>query len=298
MSSHTTGQTGRVWFVTGASSGFGHAISEAVLDHGDRLVATGRDVEAIQTLVKDHPGQGMALRLDVTDPGAAREAVHEATTHFGRVDVVVNNAGYGHVGAIEELSDAELRQQLEVNLFGVINTTRAALPQMREQRSGHLVQMSSLNGVEGLAGAGYYAASKFAVVGLSESLADEVAHLGIKVTIVEPGPHRTRFLNQRSTKLSEPIADYADSVGQTRQVLAEMDGNQPGDPARAARAIVAVAEADNPPRRLPLGQMALDNIRAKLNAQLAELEAGAELSATSDFPGDEASDENARGPAH
>ncbi len=289
MSSHTTGQAGRVWFVTGASSGFGRAISEEVLDHGDRLVATGRDVEAIQTLVKDHPERGMALRLDVTDPGAARAAVREATARFGRVDVVVNNAGYGHVGAVEELSDAELRQQLEVNLFGVINTTRAALPKMREQRSGHLVQMSSLNGVEGLAGAGYYAASKFAVEGLSESLADEVAHLGIKVTIVEPGPHRTRFLSERSTKLSEPIADYAESVGQTRQVLAEMDGNQPGDPARAARAIRQTVDADDPPRRLPLGQMALDDIRAKLTAQLAELDAWADLSATSDFPAAEKS---------
>jgi NAD(P)-dependent dehydrogenase (short-subunit alcohol dehydrogenase family) len=270
--------------VTGATSGFGEAIGKAVLDRGDRLVATGRDPEALQDLVGGRPQQALALRLDVTDAAAAREAVDAAVSRFGRVDVVVNNAGYGHIGAVEEVSDAELRQQLDTNLLGVINVTRAVLPQMRRQRSGHLVQMSSLNGVEGLPGGAYYAASKFAVEGLSESLADEVAHLGIKVTIVEPGPHRTRFLDQRSAKSSEPIGDYADSVGQVREVLDRLDGHQPGDPERAARAIVQVVHAANPPRRLPLGEMALESIRAKLRGQLEELEAWAELSASSDFP--------------
>jgi NAD(P)-dependent dehydrogenase (short-subunit alcohol dehydrogenase family) len=270
--------------VTGATSGFGEAIGKAVLDRGDRLVATGRDPEALQDLVGGRPQQALALRLDVTDAAAAREAVDAAVSRFGRVDVVVNNAGYGHIGAVEEVSDAELRQQLDTNLLGVINVTRAVLPQMRRQRSGHLVQMSSLNGVEGLPGGAYYAASKFAVEGLSESLADEVAHLGIKVTIVEPGPHRTRFLDQRSAKSSEPIGDYADSVGQVREVLDRLDGRQPGDPERAARAIVQVVHAANPPRRLPLGEMALESIRAKLRGQLEELEAWAELSASSDFP--------------
>ena len=284
MPENNTQTTGRTWFVTGATSGFGRAISQAVLDHGDRLVATGRDLDALETLVAGHPERALALRLDVTDPAAAREAVSAATARFGRIDVVVNNAGYAHVGAIEELSDDELRAQLEVNLFGVINVTRAALRPMREQRSGHLVQMSSLNGVEGLVGGGYYAASKFAVEGLSESLADEIAHLGIKVTIVEPGPHRTRFLDERSAKSSPPIEDYAGSVGQVRELLGEMDGNQPGDPARAAEAILRIVEADEPPRRLPLGQLALDSIRAKLSAQRDELDAWAELSATSDFP--------------
>jgi NAD(P)-dependent dehydrogenase (short-subunit alcohol dehydrogenase family) len=270
--------------VTGATSGFGEAIGKAVLDRGDRLVATGRDPEALQDLVGGRPQQALALRLDVTDAAAAREAVDAAVSRFGRVDVVVNNAGYGHIGAVEEVSDAELRQQLDTNLLGVINVTRAVLPQMRRQRSGHLVQMSSLNGVEGLPGGAYYAASKFAVEGLSESLADEVAHLGIKVTIVEPGPHRTRFLDQRSAKSSEPIGDYADSVGQVREVLDRLDGHQPGDPERAARAIVQVVHAANPPRRLPLGEMALESIRAKLRGQLEELESWAELSASSDFP--------------
>jgi NAD(P)-dependent dehydrogenase (short-subunit alcohol dehydrogenase family) len=276
--------TGRVWFVTGASSGFGRAIGEAVLERGDRLVATARDPESIRDLTGGSPERALALPLDVTDPGACRRAVDEAVERFDRIDIVVNNAGYAHVGAVEELTDDELREQLEVNLFGVANVTRAALPVMRAQGSGHLVQMSSLNGVEGLAGGGYYAASKFAVEGLSESLADEVAHLGIGVTIVEPGPHRTRFANERSTRSAAPMDEYADSVGRMREALSGLDGNQPGDPERAARAIVRAVDANRPPRRLPLGRMALDHIRAKLAAQREELDAWAELSASSDYP--------------
>jgi NAD(P)-dependent dehydrogenase (short-subunit alcohol dehydrogenase family) len=275
---------GRVWFVTGASSGFGRAIGEAVLDRGDRLVATTRDPEAIEDLTGAHPERAVALRLDVTDPDACRRAVDEAVARFDRIDVVVNNAGYAHVGAVEELTDEELREQMEVNLFGVANVTRAALPVMRAQGSGHLVQMSSLNGVEGLAGGGYYAASKFAVEGLSESLAEEVAHLGIDVTIVEPGPHRTRFASERSTKSAEAMDEYAESVGPVREALSALDGNQPGDPERAAKAIVRAVEAARPPRRLPLGRMALDHIRAKLDAQREELDAWADLSASSDYP--------------
>jgi NAD(P)-dependent dehydrogenase (short-subunit alcohol dehydrogenase family) len=286
-------QTDRVWFVTGASSGFGRAISQAVVDRGHRLVAATRTRGAAQELVDQHPDRSLAITLDVTDAAASRAAFSEAIARFGRVDVVVNNAGYGHVGAVEELTDAELRQQLEVNLFGVINVTRAALPHLRRQRSGHFVQMSSLNGVEGLAGGGYYAASKFAIEGLSESLADEVAPLGIRVTIVEPGPHRTRFANERSAPRARPISDYADSVGKTREIVGQLDGNQPGDPIRAADAILRAVESDDPPLRLPLGQMALDNIRARLAAQLQELEAWAELSAGSDFPSDELPDARA-----
>jgi NAD(P)-dependent dehydrogenase (short-subunit alcohol dehydrogenase family) len=286
-------QTDRVWFVTGASSGFGRAISQAVVDRGHRLVAATRTRGAAQELVDQHPDRSLAIALDVTNAAASRAAFSEAIARFGRVDVVVNNAGYGHVGAVEELTDAELRQQLEVNLFGVINVTRAALPHLRRQRSGHFVQMSSLNGVEGLAGGGYYAASKFAIEGLSESLADEVAPLGIRVTIVEPGPHRTRFANERSAPRARPISDYAGSVGKTREIVSQLDGNQPGDPIRAADAILRAVESDDPPLRLPLGQMALDNIRARLAAQLQELEAWAELSAGSDFPSDELPDARA-----
>jgi NAD(P)-dependent dehydrogenase (short-subunit alcohol dehydrogenase family) len=269
----------RVWLVTGASRGFGRAISEALLARGERLVATARGSDFVNSFGRDHP-EALAVRLDVTDPGFAKAAVDEAVDRFGRLDVVVNNAGYGHFGAVEELTDDELRQQLEVNFFGVVHVTRAALPQLRRQRSGHIVQMSSLNGIEGMVGGGYYCAAKFAVEGLSESLADEVAHLGIKVTIVEPGPHRTEFASEKSAELAAAIDDYAGSVGQARKAFAGMDGTQPGDPQRAAAAIIEAVESDDPPLRLPLGQTALDHIRAKLEAQLEELERWSELATT------------------
>jgi NAD(P)-dependent dehydrogenase (short-subunit alcohol dehydrogenase family) len=286
MSETIPPDSGRVWFVTGSSSGFGRAIGGAVLDAGDRLVATARDVADLEPLAARDPDRVLALPLDVTDAAAARAVVAKARGHFGRLDVVVNNAGYGHVGAVEELTDARWRRQLEVNLLGVIHVTRAALPVMRQQGSGHFVQMSSLNGIEAMPGGAYYVASKFAVEGFSESLAAEVAHLGIRVTIVEPGPHRTRFANDRSVKWAEPMPEYGPSVGQVREAISELDGNQPGDPERAARAIVRAVDADEPPLRLPLGTMAVENIRAKLTDQLAELEKWAELSATSDFPSD------------
>jgi NAD(P)-dependent dehydrogenase (short-subunit alcohol dehydrogenase family) len=280
-----------VWFVTGASSGFGLAVSCAVLKHGHRLVASARNPHDLQHLVDPAGDRALALPLDVTDATAARKAMQAAIAHFGRVDVVFNNAGYGHVGAIEELGDDELRRQLDVNLLGVINVTRAALPHMRKQRSGHLVQMSSLNGVEGLAGAAYYAASKFAIEGFSETLASEVAHLGIKVTIVEPGPFRTRFLNDESAKWSPPIGDYDQSVGKSRETLREMDGRQPGDPDRAALAIVQAVESDKPPLRLPLGKIALDHIRAVLGNRLKDLETWSAVGAGADFPSDAAAGE-------
>jgi NAD(P)-dependent dehydrogenase (short-subunit alcohol dehydrogenase family) len=274
----------RVWFVTGASSGFGRAISNAVLQSGGRLVATARDPDAIRSLVEQGGEQALALPLDVADAAAAKSTIEQAVARFGRIDVVVNNAGYGHVGAIEECSEEELRRQVDVDFFGVVNVTRAALPHMRRQRSGHFVQMSSLNGVEGLAGGSFYAASKFAVEGFSESLASEVAHLGIKVTIVEPAPFRTRFLNDQSTKWSSPMDDYADSVGKVRQMLTAMDGKQPGDPDRAAQAIIQVVEAKSPPLRLPLGKMAIEHIRARRDTVSRELDAWAHVSAATDFP--------------
>ncbi len=272
----------RVWLVTGASRGFGRALCDAVLARGDRLVATARGRDFVERFAREHP-EALAVTLDVTDPAQAGAAVDQALGRFGRLDVVVNNAGYGHFGAVEELTEDELRGQLEVNLFGVINVTRAVLPALRRQRSGHLVQMSSLNGVEGMVGAGYYCAGKFAVEGLSESLAGEVAHLGIRVTIVEPGPHRTGFASPEAARVADPIEDYAESVGRVRQAFADLDGAQPGDPARAAQAIVEAVDADDPPLRLPLGQMALDHIRARLGGQLEELARWERLSASADL---------------
>lgn len=282
----------RVWFVTGSSSGFGRAVSEAVLDHGDRLVATARDLDDIRALADRGGDRVLALCLDVTNATAVNAAVNQAVAHFGRLDVVFNNAGYGHVGAIEELSEEEIRQQVDVDFFGVVNVTRATLPHMRKQRSGHFVQMSSLNGVEPLPGGAFYTAAKFAVEGFSEALAGEVSHLGIKVTIIEPAPFRTRFLSSESAKWSRPMNDYDASVGEVRRTLRQLDGKQPGDPVRAAQAIIEVVEVENPPLRLPLGQIALDHIRAALDAQARELETWAHLGTTTDFPHMHASQPN------
>jgi NAD(P)-dependent dehydrogenase (short-subunit alcohol dehydrogenase family) len=275
---------GKIWFITGASSGFGRATTLAVLESGGRVAAAGLEPDAIRSLVHGCGDRALPLGLDVADAEAARDAVERCVAHFGRLDVVYNNAGYGHIGAVEELTDAEVRRQIDVNLLGVINVTRAALPYMRRQRSGHLLQQSSLNGVEGLVGAAYYCSSKFGIEGFSESLADEVAHLGIKVTIIEPGPFRTRFLDERSVKWSPPISEYAESVGKSREILRNLNGQQPGDPARAAQALLEIVSSDRPPRRLALGRMAIEHSRSVLTARLAELDAWTGLSVSADFP--------------
>jgi NAD(P)-dependent dehydrogenase (short-subunit alcohol dehydrogenase family) len=273
----------RVWFITGASSGFGREVALAALTRGERVAAAGLEHPLIEQLVAPFADRALALPLDVADAAAVRDAVDRCVARFGRLDVVYNNAGYGHVGAVEELTDEELRRQIDVNLFGVIYVTRAALPHMRRQRAGHLLQQSSLNGVEGLVGAAYYSASKFGIEGFSESLADEVAHLGIHVTLVEPGPFRTRFLDDRSVMWSEPMPDYAESVGKSREALRQLNGAQQGDPRRAAQAILTAVDAESPPRRLPLGRMAYEHIRQSLRAELDELEAWEQVGAPTDF---------------
>jgi NAD(P)-dependent dehydrogenase (short-subunit alcohol dehydrogenase family) len=263
----------RVWLITGASSGLGRALAEAVLDAGHRVVATARDPESVTDLERRHPGQALAARLDVTRPDDARTALASATEAFGRVDVVVNNAGYGLFGALEELEDEQLRRQFETNVFGPVNVIRAALPQLRRQGSGHIVQISSLEGVAPiLAGETAYAATKFAAEGLCEALAMEVRHLGIRVTIVEPGPVRTDFA---AGAVAEPsrIDDYDASVGEALRLFEQLAGNQPNDPARVAAAVVEAIEADEPPLRLVLGTEAVEAVRAKLDGQRGELDA-------------------------
>jgi NAD(P)-dependent dehydrogenase (short-subunit alcohol dehydrogenase family) len=263
----------RVWLITGASSGLGRALAEAVLDAGHRVVATARDPESVTDLERRHPGQALAARLDVTRPDDARTALASATEAFGRVDIVVNNAGYGLFGALEELDDEQLRRQFETNVFGPVNVIRAALPQLRRQGSGHIVQISSLEGVAPiLAGETAYAATKFAAEGLCEALAMEVRHLGIRVTIVEPGPVRTDFAAGAVAKPPR-IDDYDASVGDALRLFAQLAGNQPNDPARVAAGIIAAVDADRPPLRLALGTEALEAIRDKLDGQRRELDA-------------------------
>jgi NAD(P)-dependent dehydrogenase (short-subunit alcohol dehydrogenase family) len=260
----------RVWFITGCSSGLGRELSRAVLGRGDRLVATARDVSALAGLAALAPQRVRTMRLDVTDTESVRAAVAEADSTFGRIDVLVNNAGYGLAGTLEELAEKDLRLQFDTNLFGALAVTRAVLPVLRRQRSGHIVQISSVNGVMPVSGGSAYTGTKFALDGMSEALADEVAHLGIHVTIVEPGAFRTDF-NTRSLRWAEPMPDYAEF---REPALAEFEafrGNEPGDPGRAAQAIIAAVALDDPPLRLPLGTDAFSEIRSYLRARLSQL---------------------------
>ncbi len=272
----------RVWFITGTSSGLGRAISQAALDHGDRVVATARSTDRIADLERDFADRAVALPLDVTDPDQAHAAIDAAVGAFGRIDIVVNNAGYGALGALEELSDEELRSQFETNLFGALQVTRAALPQLRRQRSGHIVQLSSLSATVANPGESAYVGSKAALEGVSESLAKEVAHLGIRVTIVQPGPFRTDFAG-RSLQKADPIDDYADTVGAARELIGQLDGNQPNDPTRGAEVIIRAVESDDPPLHLALGEDAIQAIRANLDDHRAELDAWAEVGGATGF---------------
>jgi NAD(P)-dependent dehydrogenase (short-subunit alcohol dehydrogenase family) len=277
-----TETTSRVWFITGTSSGFGRALADAALDRGARVVATARSTDRIADLEERFPDRAVTVPLDVTNADQARTTIDAAVRAFGRIDVVVNNAGYGLLGALEELTDDDLRRQFDTNVFGALNVTRAALPRLRRQRSGHIVQLSSLSGVVPNAGEGAYAGSKSALERLSESLAKEVAHLGIRVTIVEPGPFRTDFAG-RSLHRAAPIDDYAETVGATRDLIAQLDGAQPNDPTRGAEAIIQAIESPNPPLRLPLGEQAIQAIRAQLDERRTELDAWAEVGGATGF---------------
>lgn len=272
MTESTANSESRVWFITGTSTGFGRELAEEVLEHGDRVVATARDTDQVQEFEDNYPERARAVRLDVTDPEEVRAAVGAATDAFGRIDVLVNNAGYGYLGAVEEVEDEEIRRQFEVNLFGLLDVTRAVLPQMRSQRSGHIVNISSVGGFVGLPGFGIYNSTKFAVEGVSEALAAEVEPLGIHLTIVEPGPFRTDWAG-RSLSSAPEIEDYAETAGSTREYIAEENGAQEGDPRLAARAMIKAVEDDEPPLRLPLGQDALDMIREKLDSVRQETDA-------------------------
>ncbi|GHD10613.1 short-chain dehydrogenase/reductase [Streptomyces violarus] len=242
----------KVWLVTGASSGFGRAIAEAALAAGDVVVGAARRPEALDDLVAAHPDRVEALRLDVADTGAAEAAVRDVVARHGRIDVLVNNAGRTHVGAFEETTEEELRALFDVHVFGPAALTRAVLPSMRERRSGAIVQMSSMGGQLSFAGFSAYSATKFALEGMSEGLADEVADFGIKVLIVEPGAFRTSLFETGRAGASADTGVYG-KVSETRGAVTGGDGAQPGDPAKAAALVLAALEADPAPLRLPLG---------------------------------------------
>lgn len=273
-----------VWFITGASSGLGQALAQVVLARGWRAVLAARRLEALAEPAAAHGERALAVELDVTDPGAVEKAVAAAEARFGRIDVAVNNAGYGYLAAIEEGEDTAIRAQFETNVFGLIGVTKRILPGMRARRSGHIVNISSLGGLVAFAATGYYHATKFAVEALSESLAQEVAPLGIKVTIVEPGAFRTDWAGRSMVEAPTVIADYAETAGRRREQTRAVSGRQPGDPARAALAIIKAVEAPEPPLRLLLGAPALRIARQRLEALSLNFETWAETTLSADFP--------------
>jgi NAD(P)-dependent dehydrogenase (short-subunit alcohol dehydrogenase family) len=274
----------KVWLVTGSSRGLGRAVVVAAAEAGHRVMATARQPGQVKDLVAAYPGLVETVALDVTNPAAAHRAVRAAVDAFGRLDVVVNNAGYADSAPIEEMSDDAFRDQVDANLFGVVNVTRAALPVLRAQRSGVFVQISSIGGrVGGTPGMGAYQTAKFAVEGFSEVLAGETAPFGVKVIIVEPGAFRTDW--QGSSMVRHPVGpDYVSTVGRINQFREENQGSQPGDPARAGRAIVQVVASPSPPRRLPLGSDALASAIAAGAARNAEAEQWSALSRSTDYP--------------
>ena len=254
----------RVWFITGCSSGLGRALASRALARGHRVVATARQVDQLAELAAAHPATCRALALDVTEPASVRAAVSEAANAFGRLDVVVNNAGVGLVGAFEELGAAQIARNFDTNVFGALEVIRAALPILRAQASGHIVNISAAAVISNYAGFSIYGATKWALEGVSESLAAELKPLGIKVTIVQPGPFRTGFIARSLERAANRIADYDRTSGKFQRLLESMDGKQSGDPGRAAAAIIAAVESAAPPLRLVLGKYANDKVRKKL----------------------------------
>jgi NAD(P)-dependent dehydrogenase (short-subunit alcohol dehydrogenase family) len=259
----------RVWFITGATSGFGRAIAEAALERGDSVVATARRTDGLAEL--GEPERVHAVRLDVTDPADREAAVAAALDRFGRIDVLVNNAGRTQVGAVEETTDEELRALFDLHFFGPAALTRLVLPAMREQSGGAIVQMSSVGGQVTAPGFGAYCATKFALEGLTETLRDEVQAFGIHTLIVEPGAFRTGLFRADAAYMSDEMPEYEETVGPTREYVRAGHGLQAGDPAKAAAAIITALDADEPPLRLVLGADAIGNIGQRLEAVGAEL---------------------------
>jgi NAD(P)-dependent dehydrogenase (short-subunit alcohol dehydrogenase family) len=278
----------KVWLITGASKGFGLDLAETLLHAGHKVVATARKPEgSLVALGEKYKEQALVLELDVTKSEQVDAAVAAATQRFGQVDVLVNNAGYGMVGAVEESDEREYRPMFEANVFGLIRMTQAVLPQMRARKSGHIVNLSSIGGVVATAGFGMYNGTKFAVEGISEALAAEVKPLGITVTIVEPGPFRTDFLARQDMPAANHIADYDQTAGKMREYAEKQNGIQPGDPKRAVAAIVKAVESENPPLRLLLGASTIPRLQSKIDAQLKDLETWRETTIGADFPAGE-----------
>lgn len=274
----------KVWFITGCSTGFGRELAKMVLDRGYRCVITARDPAKAEDIAKGRGSRALVLELDVTDQVQINAAVSSAVEHFGRIDVLVNNAGIGYFGSVEESDEEKFRWMFEINFFGLSSMTRAVLPIMRKQRSGHIVNISSIGGLRSFPALAYYNATKYAVEGFSESLALEVAPLGIKVTIVEPSGFRTDWAGRSASETRSGIADYADTAWKNIQNLRASSGKQPGDPVRAAAAIIDAVESPNPPLRLLLGKAALKGARIKLDMLKRDFDAWEQTTVNADTP--------------
>jgi len=280
MASDTT----PVWFITGCSTGFGLELAKLVLARGWRAAVTARDKSRLADLVSGAGDRALALSLDVTDPMAIDAAVKATEERFGRIDVLVNNAGYGYQASIEEGDDREIRDQFDANVFGLFAMTRAVLPLMRQQRKGHVINLTSQAGFIGFPGSGYYAATKHAVEGFSDALAAEGKPLGIHVTCVAPGPFRTDWAGRSLRQTPNRIEDYADTAGKRLKGTADISGKQAGDPVRAGEAMIAITEQAQPPRHLVLGRIAYEGVTGKLKERLAEIEGLKDMSVGTDFP--------------
>ncbi|QCK16140.1 oxidoreductase [Mangrovivirga cuniculi] len=267
----------KIWLITGISSGLGKALAQSVMESGDFVVGTFRRQSQIDEFNKTKSDYGFAVRLDITDEIQIDQCIETIISKFGFIDVLVNNAGFGFIGAIEEASMREVRDVFEANFFGTLKLKKAVLPIMRKRGKGHIVQISSHGGIKAFAGFGIYNASKFALEGFSEALAQEVAPLGIKLTIVEPGPFRTNFAGKRLKQADKVINDYSTTAGAFREKLKVVDGKQEGDPVKASKAIIKLVASENPSLRLPLGKVALMTIGIKVDSIKSDLDKNREV---------------------
>lgn len=274
----------KVWFITGCSTGFGRELAKYLLENDYRVVVTARDAAKIEDLIQIKPENAAAFSLDVTDKAQIEQVAAKAEKHFGRIDVLVNNAGFGYFGSIEESEEKEVRAMFEANFWGLSNMTRAVLPVMRRKKSGTIVNISSIGGFVGNPAVGFYNATKFAVNGFSEALAKEVAPLGIKVIIVQPSGFRTDWAGRSANEAPATIEDYKETAGLNQATIRGYSGNQPGDPVRAAKAIAQAVESENPPLNLLLGKAALRAARARLESLRKDFDDWAQVSENADFP--------------
>lgn len=274
----------KVWLITGCSTGFGRELAKEVLAQGYNAAVAARNTDDIKDLVEEYPDTALAIQLDVTVAGDIHAAVNSTIQKFGQIDVLVNNAGIGYFGAVEESEEEEVRRMFEINFFGLAKMTQEVLPFMRKQRSGHILNVASIGGLRSFPAVGFYNATKYAVDGLSEALSKETAHLGIKVTIIAPSGFRTDWAGRSANNSKIVIDDYADTAGKNKNDIRGYSGNQPGDPVRAAKAMIAVVESENPPLRLLLGVAALKGARAKLAELKKDFDAWADTSEGADFP--------------